>query len=95
MERRREALGRNRQGPATRNTMPAAILLAALMVGGGVVAFRYFTEPQRVYGGKVLRCEATKITWVALDEVEDGYLIRGCGRAVRAVCSQTGCAELP
>ena len=86
MDRRRESLGRNRQGPATRNTVPTMIAVAVALSVGGFAAFRYFTQPQRVFGTKALKCSATEVSWQVTDGKPHTYLITGCGREVRAVC---------
>ena len=91
--RRREALGRNRGGPSTRNTVPLAIIGCVLMAALAVYAYRHFASPQRVFGAKQLDCSAGDITW---QEFGDGItVVRGCGRSVEAVCEDGACVPPP
>lgn len=93
MNRRREALGRNRRGPETTNLVPTFVVLAACLAGAGWFAYDYFTQPQRVFGARTLDCAATDVTWTQTGG--DEFVISGCGKTVRASCAPRGaCREV-
>ena len=91
--RRREALGRNRQGPQTRNTVPIFIAGMVLISAAGLATVRYFTAPQRVFGAKYLKCPAYQVQWHQVQSgarSEHHFLIYGCGKEIEAGCQPEG-----
>lgn len=86
--RRREALGRNRRGPATTNTMGTVAFLCVVVVGLAVFAYQYLTQPERVFGNRELKCSVFEIEW---ETGESSTLIRGCDRQIEARCGERHC----
>ncbi len=86
---RRESLGRNRQGPATRGTMTYVVIGGAVIVGLAVFAYTYLTKPERVFGANQLKCAATEITWSVNDAGRT--VVRGCGKSADAICDEHRC----
>lgn len=60
------------------------------IASAGLVAYDYFTEPQRVFGANELDCPPYEIEW----QPDTGGLtkITGCGKSIRVKCDQTQCA---
>lgn len=89
--RRREALGRNRGGPATRNLVPAAVGGCVLLFVVGLIAFNYFTAPARVLGSKLLDCPPYEITLETMKWAPYPVRVSGCDETVDVVCSESSC----
>lgn len=63
--------------------MGTMVFLCVVIVGLAVFAFQYLTQPERVFGTRVLDCPAYEIQW---EEHPAATKIRGCGKEVEAVC---------
>ena len=92
MYRRREGLGRNRRGPAVRDNMGTVIVACVAMIFAGLYALDFFTQPQRIYGAKILKCSQLEIRWSEVGV--DTYHIHGCDKQVNARCVEGRCEEI-
>ena len=92
VDRRRESLGRNRQGPPPPKA-GAFYLGIAAMITASIFGYYYLTEPHRVLGSKILDCKPWEITWQAGPKTVQ---IQGCGRQMQAKCDDEAkrCVEV-